>query len=249
MPKKSNKNMHAVLKFVGICYLCNLKGKTLMKKYVIFLLLCVMSLHLVAMDKRHTEFVRLSLGMSQDELISCLVQKGLRQESSHELSGRVAGLKVWLYVEANKDTTGCSHLMLTTQEQQGISQRDDYVALMRWMQKHYGLPQWESTVRGHRFARWFLDFDRDIVMIATASSAVEIWFYDNHQKRNIDYYAILKQCERTPIEGVPYLTAQQQVTWKRDSIAEKKTVTKRGKNRWTPKKHAKHHKKHSRRRR
>ena len=115
--------------------------------------------------------------------------------------------------------------------QQGVSQQEDYVALMRWMQKYYGKPTWESTVRGHRFARWYVDYDRDIVMIATAQSAVEIWFYENHSVRNIDYYAILKHCERYPNDDVPYFTAQDQVTWKSTAPPEvsKKKFSKRRK--------------------
>ena len=112
---------------------------------------------------------------------------------------------------------------------QGVSQHEDYVALMKWMQKHYGKPAWESTVRSHRFARWFVDFDRDIVMIATASAGVEVWFYENHQVRNVDYYSILKYCERYPNDNVPYLTAEEQVTWKSTAPPEvtKKKVSKR----------------------
>ena len=86
------------------------------------------------------------------------------------------------------------------------------------MRHHYGAPHWESTVRGHAFARWYLDFDRDIVMIATAKSSVDIWFYDNHSKRNIDYYSILKYCERNPSDDVPYYTARECVTWRSTSV-------------------------------
>ena len=79
------------------------------------------------------------------------------------------------------------------------------------------------------FARWFVDYDRDIVMIATAQSAVEVWFYENHQVRNIDYYAILKYCERYPNDDVPYYTAQDLVTWKSTAPPEvsKKKISKR----------------------
>ena len=107
--------------------------------------------------------------------------------------------------------------------------QEDYVTLMRWMQKKYGQPTWESTVRSHRFARWFIDFDHDIVMVATASTGVEVWFYENHQVRNVDYYAILKYCERYPNDGVPYYTAEDQVTWKSTAPPEvtKKKVSKR----------------------
>ena len=102
---------------------------------------------------------------------------------------------------------------------------------MKWMQKHYGKPTWESTVRSHRFARWYVDYDRDIVMIATAQSTVEIWFYENHTVRNIDYYAILKYCERNPNDDVPYYTAEDCVTWKSTAPPEvhKKKISKRRK--------------------
>ena len=143
-----------------------------------------------------------------------LEDKGLQRENLFELSGRIAGLDVWLYVNVNKDSTKVNQLLLTTQMQQGKTLRDDYVTLRKWMQKHYGAPTWESTVRSHSFARWYVGYDRDIVMIATASAGVEIWFYENHQRHNIDYYAILKYCERNPAHGLPVMYARDNVTWK-----------------------------------
>jgi hypothetical protein len=201
-----------------------------MQKYFIHVL-CGLLLPLMATAQKHTDFVGVSLAQSPEELTAKLVEKGLQRDYSNSLSGRIAGLEVWLSIGANKDTTGCSHLVLTTRKQQGVSLHEDYVALMKWMQKHYGKPTWESTVRSHRFARWYIDYDHDIVMIATAQSAVEIWFYENHSVRNIDYYAILKYCERYPNEDVPYYTAEDQVTWKSTAPPEvkKKKVSKRRK--------------------
>ena len=201
-----------------------------MQKYIIQIVLLLL-LPFMAMAQKHTEFVGLSLSQSPEELTEKLVEKGLQRDYSNSFSGRIAGLNVWLSIAANKDTIGCSHMVLTTRTQQGVSQQEDYVALMRWMQKYYGKPTWESTVRGHRFARWYVDYDRDIVMIATAQSAVEIWFYENHSVRNIDYYAILKHCERYPNDDVPYFTAQDQVTWKSTAPPEvsKKKFSKRRK--------------------
>ena len=188
-----------------------------------------LSLSLAAMAQKHTEFVGLSLTQSPDELAEKLVEKGLHREFGNELSGRIAGLDVWLRIGADKDSVGCSYLLLTTHQHQGVSMQEDYMALMRWMKKKYGTPAWESTVRSHRFARWYVDFDRDIVMIATAQGTVEVWFYENHQVRNIDYYAILKYCERYPNDDVPYYTAEDQVTWKSTAPPEvtKKKISKR----------------------
>jgi hypothetical protein len=176
-----------------------------------------------------TRFVDQPLDLTPDELIDALVDKGLQQEDRYELSGRIAGLDIWLYVNVSKDSTKINHLLLTTQVQQGNTLRDDYVALRKWMQKHYGAPTWESTVRSHPFARWYVGFDRDIVMIATASAGIEIWFYENHQRRNIDYYAILKYCERNPAPNLPMMTAQESVTWKStgDTSSFNKKVVKR----------------------
>ena len=181
--------------------------------------------------QEHTRFVDQPLDLPPDELVDALQDKGLQQEDRYELSGRIAGLDVWLYVNVSKDSTKINHVLLTTQLQQGNSLRDDYVALRKWMQKHYGAPTWESTVRSHPFARWYVGFDRDIVMISTASSGIEIWFYENHQRRNIDYYAILKYCERNPAPNLPLMTAQESVTWKStgdtSSFSKKKVVKRR----------------------
>ena len=166
----------------------------------------------------HTEFLGLPLSLSPAEMIEELSRKGMQQEDSFSLSGRLSGLNVWLNLNSNRDTSALNSILLSTRFQQGKTPRDDYKKLMKWMRHHYGAPTWESTVRGHAFARWFLDFDRDIVMIATAKSTVDIWFYDNHAKRNIDYYSILKYCERNPSDDVPYYTAREQVTWRSTSV-------------------------------
>lgn len=197
------------------------------RKYIVFLtfLTCLTPIQ----GQMHTRFVDQPLDLTPDELIDALVDKGLQQEDRYELSGRIAGLDIWLYVNVSKDSTKINHLLLTTQVQQGNTLRDDYVALRKWMQKHYGAPTWESTVRSHPFARWYVGFDRDIVMIATASAGIEIWFYENHQRRNIDYYAILKYCERNPAPNLPMMTAQESVTWKStgDTSSFNKKVVKR----------------------
>ena len=199
------------------------------RKYVIAIsfLVCLSA----AQAQEHTRFVDQPLDLPPDELVDALQDKGLQQEDRYELSGRIAGLDVWIYVNVSKDSTKINHVLLTTQLQQGNTLRDDYVALRKWMQKHYGAPTWESTVRSHPFARWYVGFDHDIVMIATASSGIEIWFYENHQRRNIDYYAILKYCERNPASNLPMMTAQESVTWKStgdtSSFSKKKVVKRR----------------------
>ena len=156
-----------------------------MKKYMMLVFLLGMQvLHVKADD--HTEFLGIPLSLSPAEMIDELSNKGLQQEDSFSLSGRISGLNVWLNLNSNRDTSALNSILLSTKYQQGRTLRDDYKKMMKWMRHHYGAPTWESTVRGHAFARWFLDFDRDIVMIATAKSSVDIWFYDNHSKRNID---------------------------------------------------------------
>lgn len=171
-------------------------------------------LSLQGMADNHTRFMDLPLSLSPSEMIEELRRKGMQQEDVFSLSGRISGLDVWLNLNSSRDTSTVNSMMLSTRYQQGRTQREDYGKMMKWMRHHYGAPTWESTVRGHAFARWYLGFDRDIVMIATAKQAVEVWFYDNHSKRNIDYYSILKYCERNPSEEVPFMTARESVTWR-----------------------------------
>ena len=184
-----------------------------------------------AYAEEHTRFADLPLILSPDDMANELEGHGMRrmmgveEPYTYRFSGRIAGLEVFLDVNFSKDTTHINHLMMTTRSQQGRSQRDDYSALMQWMRKHYGAPAWESFVRSHAFARWYVGFDHDIVMIATAKSAVEVWFYENHDRRHYDYYAILKYCERNPVDNVPYMTARESVTWR--SISTDSTSKKR----------------------
>ena len=189
----------------------------MMKKHMTLVCLLGMLCSPIKADD-HTEFLGLPLSLSPMEMIEELSNRGMQQEGSFSLSGRISGLNVWLNLNSNRDTSALNSMQLSTRYQQGRSQRDDYKKMMKWMRHHYGAPHWESTVRGHAFARWYLDFDRDIVMIATAKSSVDIWFYDNHSKRNIDYYSILKYCERNPSDDVPYYTARECVTWRSTSV-------------------------------
>ena len=189
----------------------------MIKKYI--LMMCLYgSLFMQVKADDHTNFMGLPLSLSPAEMIDELSNRGMQQEDSFSLSGRISGLNVWLNLNSNRDTSALNSMLLSTRYQQGRSQRDDYKKMMKWMRHHYGAPHWESTVRGHAFARWYVDFDRDIVMIATAKSSVDIWFYDNHSKRNIDYYSILKYCERNPSDDVPYYTARECVTWRSTSV-------------------------------
>lgn len=187
------------------------------RKSIIFIAVMLLTT-LLGRAQEHTRFLDLPLDMRADSLVDLLSRRGLVQEDAYELSGRIAGLHVWITVVPAKDTSRVSRIVMSTRQQQGHSQRDDFKALMRWLHHHYGAPTWESSVRGHAFARWFVDFDRDIVLIATAHEAVEVWFYEDHSRRHYDYYAILKYCERNPSEDVPFYTARECVTW-HDSVA------------------------------
>ena len=181
----------------------------------IYITICCLFCSLVQLRaQQHTHILDFPLNMHPDDMMAVLMEKGLSQEDSFELSGRVAGLEAWFYVNVAKDSARINHILLTTQEQQGHSINDDYSTLKKWMQKHYGAPSWEGKVRSHPFARWYIAPDHDIVLIATATAGVEIWFYENHLIRNVDYYSILKYCERNPAPGLPHLTAKEQVTWK-----------------------------------
>ena len=219
-----------------------------MKKY--FILWSFLFSLTMTRAQQHTHFVKLSLELSPEEMVQELEGKGMHRmmgtdiSHTYRLSGRIAGLEVFLDVNFSKDTTQINHIMLTTRQQQGRSLRDDYSALMQWMRKHYGAPTWESFVRSHAFARWYVGFDRDIVMIATAKSAVEIWFYENHERRNYDYYAILKYCERNPADNVPYMTARESVTWK--SVSKDSTTKKKVSKASKVSKRSKHSKRHVR---
>ncbi len=201
----------------------------MIKKYI--LMMCLYgSLFMQVKADDHTNFMGLPLSLSPAEMIDELSNRGMQQEDSFSLSGRISGLNVWLNLNSNRDTSALNSMLLSTRYQQGRTQRDDYKKMMKWMRHHYGAPNWESTVRGHAFARWYIGFDRDIVMIATAKSSVDIWFYDNHSKRNVDYYSILKYCERNPSDDVPYYTARECVTWRSSSVPTvKKPVQVKGK--------------------
>lgn len=177
---------------------------------------------LLSLNDTHAQqsvrFTDLPLSLSPAEMVGSLQSKGLQLTAqpgtsrAYTLTGRVAGMPVTIDVFCSRDTLRIEQMKLTTQDTRH-SQRDIYHTLMKWMKQHYGEPNWDSSVRSLPFARWYMDFDRDIVMQATAKGAVEIWFYNNHQQRQFDYYAILKYCERNPVDSAPHLTARESVTW------------------------------------
>ena len=202
------------------------------RKYLLSLCLsALMCLPSMAGDR--LVFGGLPLTMNPTEMADQLQQKGLHMANgagvpyTYRLMGRIAGLELLVDINYSKDTLHINHVRLSTLSGERTV-REVYRQLMQWMQQHYGKPSWESFVRSHPFARWYVDFDRDIVLIGTAKQTVEVYFYANHQKRNIDYYAILKYCEKNPVEGVPHLTAHASVTWKSDSMPKiKKKPSKR----------------------
>ena len=167
-------------------------------------------------------FADIPLSLSPDEMVEQLSQKGMHLvmgaglSNTYRLTGRVAGMNVYVDVNYSKDSLHINYLCLSTHKAVGTI-LEDYSTIIQWMEKHYGEPTWESTVRSHPFARWYIGFDCDIVLIATAKSTIEVYFYNNHTKRNIDYYAILKYCERNPVDNAPHLTARASVTWMSDS--------------------------------
>lgn len=208
-----------------------------MRKYIVLLASLVSFTTLLAQE--HTRFMDLPLSLSPEEMVRELENRGLQQEDVFVLTGRFIGFDVRVRLHCSEDSSSINSLVLSTQRTQGHSQRSDWSALMKWLRKHYGSPTWESTVRSHLFARWWVGYDRDIVMICTAKPSIEIWFYDNHKKRHFDYYSILKYCERNPVDEIPYLTADENVTWKRNPIPVKKvTNTKATKSRKASKKAA-----------
>lgn len=190
------------------------------RRNILFFLSLMSAFFAFGADK-HVRFEGISLELSRDGLIGQLVEKGYQQIDSVTLAGQVGGLNVKVTVVTPRDTSRINHVLLTTQYQQSFNLYQDYNALMQWMKKQYGWPDWESMVRSHRFARWFIGFNKDIVMIEKASLAIEIWFYEDHQKRDYDYYSILKYCEQHPAKGVPHYTARQCIVWKGDAPAEK----------------------------
>lgn len=179
-------------------------------------------LSVAAWSQRDMRFVDLPLTYTPNQMVEELQNRGLHLvmgagvPNAYRLTGHITGLQVTLDVYCSKDTLRIEQMCLTTNPSER-SQHEDYAIVMRWMQKHYGSPNWESFVRSHSFARWYMGFDKDIVLIATAKSTVEVWFYNNHQRRHFDYYSILKYCERNPVSSAPHYTARECVTWKSDS--------------------------------
>ena len=188
----------------------------------LFILLISFCMTLGVRAQQIMRFVDLPLSLSPDVMVEELQGKGMHLfmgagiPYTYRLTGHVAGMNVFVDINYSKDTLHINHLKMST-HQSAHNMREDYALMMKWMEKHYGKPTWESTVRSHPFARWYIDFDRDIILIGTAKSTIEVYFYDNHQKRNIDYYAILKYCERNPVDNAPHLTARASVTWMSDS--------------------------------
>lgn len=204
-----------------------------MKRKYILSIIINLFFFIPSSSQNNIHFSDLPLSLSPDEMVEQLSQKGMHLvmgaglSDTYRMTGRVAGMNVYVDVNFSKDSLHINHLCLSTHKAVHTI-LEDYTTLMRWMEKHYGKPTWESYVRSHPFARWYIGFDCDIVLIATAKSTIEVYFYNNHTKRNIDYYAILKYCERNPVNTAPHLTARESVTWRSKTVASvKKKPSKR----------------------
>ena len=168
----------------------------------------------------HVTLFGIPMDASPREMLDVMLQHGLRMASVADtlrrthLTGTLSGMPVEVTVDCNRERTQLNYIRISTVKHERMNQQEDFVRMSRWLHKEYGKPDWTGSVRSHSFNRWFIDFDHDIVLIATGSGTVEAWLYENHQQRNVDYYSILKYCERYPSADVPFLTAQESVTWK-----------------------------------
>ena len=188
--------------------------------------------------EEHVRLFGISLGDSLPALLSEMQRQGMQIvdiDSARRnvfMSGPIADIEMLVDIFTDRPLRGVHCIRMSSPKSDDRNQRADFHDLYDWLVDEYDHPDWSGTVRGHHFCRWFADFDRDIVLIATGSGNVEIWFYENHQKRNIDYYSILKYCEKNPAADVPMLTAAESVTWKRsDSTTIRRHVATRHKKR------------------
>ena len=189
-------------------------------------------------NEEHVDFLGLPLNVTPQEMLDEMENRRLRfvqidsAKQTYSLTGILSGIEIAVDMKCNKDLTKINYIRLSTPKHR--NQHEDFSKVLHWLLKEYDEPDWKGTVRGHRFCRWFSDIDHDIIMIATGQGAVEVWFYENHLQRNIDYYSILKYCEKNPAPDVPFLTAMESVTWKRnDSIQVRKHVARRPSKRYT----------------
>ena len=188
----------------------------------------------------HVEFLGVSLNASTEEMLEEMDNRGLDlidvDSAGHVymLTGTLSGMEVDVDMCCSKDLSKINYIKISTPiPQQPVASHhhghhSDFDKLLKWLRNEYDEPDWEGSVRNHRFCRWFSDYDHDIVLIATGRGNAEVWFYENHNKRHFDYYAILKYCERNPAPDVPMMTADESISWKRnDSIVVKKHVVKK----------------------
>lgn len=195
---------------------------------------------LIASSDEHVTLLGLPLSTAPQQLLNAMQHRGIRYDrqsgNTHYLTGRLSGMDITIEVRCNKDGTKINLVKFSTAKYR--NPQDDYARMLRWLQKEYDQPDWQGMVRNHHFCRWFADFDRDIILIAAGNGTVEVWFYENHQQRNIDYYSILKYCERNPAADIPHLTARESVTWKSDSTptVRKHVVKRHSKRSWKKRK-------------
>ena len=183
----------------------------------------------------HVEFMGKPLSCTPAEMATAMARQGIDVGATdtvrHELrlaAAAIGDTEVDITISCDQTFSKINHIRLATPREDSRYWREDYKNLTEWLRAEYGEPDWEGTVRGHSFARWFVDFDHDIVIVTTGQETVEVYFYENHQQRNIDYYSILKFCEKNPADGVPLLTAAESITWQRTAPATvRKHVAKR----------------------
>ena len=183
------------------------------------------------------------LGIALNDSLSAMLDEMERRQmqlycidtatTTFQLSGQIADMEMMIDIMTDRTFRHINCIRLSSPKADR-NQKADYNDLFDWLCDEYDEPDWRGTVRSHHFCRWFVDFDRDIILIATGSGNVEVWLYENHLKRNIDYYSILKYCEKNPAESVPAMTAEESITWKRNPatvvrkhVAKRKTKSKR----------------------
>ncbi len=186
-----------------------------------------------AVAVEHVSLFGVQLNAGVQPMLDAMQRQGFWQISldsvkhCYMLGGDIDGISVFVVIAADHSLQAINHVRISTTPGSGNANAD-YRRLYEWLTDAYDEPDWQSTVRSHKFSRWFVDFDRDIVLITTGRGTAEAYFYENHKQRNVDYYSILKYCEKNPADGLPLMTAAESVTWKRnDSIAVRKHIVKK----------------------
>ncbi|MBR1643918.1 MAG: hypothetical protein IJ684_00900 [Bacteroidales bacterium] len=166
----------------------------------VLLLLLAVAIALSAEAQESLRFAGQSLATAPERFVAQLQRDGFRLDKRYDsfhsfrLLGPVAGRELFVEVSCDSTFSTICNVLVSTRNRNDRQPEADFALLQGWLQDSLGLPACRGEVGDTRFCLWPRDGGRDVLLVSARQSVVEVYFYENHRLRHLDYNAIVTHC-------------------------------------------------------